>query len=276
MRLGLKKHDNIESTERYHQRNHWRPDHSPIRKGERSILSPVASAQTGLLDVSMLLHWGSKSKKSADHYSEMNWNVFSDWCNEVVFPAIAARRKGQCFFSLVLLTTRTSTKKIGYQTHHRTKTVKATRLINWEDSSKTGLWHTDIIKRKLIYLKKPEQLPSSWLTRFKNGEQVRITSLKLKILFLPFAYADLNPVEMVWRVIERKPAERNVNINLREVETISRLELSTINSAFFDKFYRHSMKEKESIKIWRIMMVRQTSKSFNKQPTIILIGEILQ
>ena len=60
---------------------------------ERSILSHVASVQTGLLDGSMLLYRGSKSKKSADFHSEMNWNVFSDWYNSVVFPAIAARRE---------------------------------------------------------------------------------------------------------------------------------------------------------------------------------------
>ena len=39
----------------------------------------------------MLLYRGSKSNKSADYHSEMNWNVFRDWRNSVVFPAIAAR-----------------------------------------------------------------------------------------------------------------------------------------------------------------------------------------
>ena len=47
-------------------------------RGERSILSHVASAQTGLLDGCMFLYRDSKSNKSADYRSEMNWNVFSD------------------------------------------------------------------------------------------------------------------------------------------------------------------------------------------------------
>ena len=66
---------------------------APSGRGERSILSHVASAQTGLLDRSMLLYIGSNTKKSTDYHSEMNWNVFSDWFNSIVFPAIAARRE---------------------------------------------------------------------------------------------------------------------------------------------------------------------------------------
>ena len=62
-------------------------------RGERSILSHVASAQTQLLDLCMLLYRGSKSNKSSDYYSEMNCNVFSDWCNRIVFPAIVARKQ---------------------------------------------------------------------------------------------------------------------------------------------------------------------------------------
>ena len=65
----------------------------PSGRGERSILCHVASAQTGLLDGCMLLYRGSKSNKSADYHSEMNWNVFSDCCNRIEFPAIVVRRQ---------------------------------------------------------------------------------------------------------------------------------------------------------------------------------------
>ena len=61
--------------------------------GERSILSHVISESCGLLDGCMLLYRDSKSNKSADYHTEMNWDVFSDWCNTKVFPAIRARKK---------------------------------------------------------------------------------------------------------------------------------------------------------------------------------------
>ena len=63
----------------------------PSGRGERSILSHTASTLTGLLDGSMLLYSGSESNKSADYHSEMNWDVFSDYSNKIIFPAIAAR-----------------------------------------------------------------------------------------------------------------------------------------------------------------------------------------
>ena len=36
---------------------------------------------------------GLEVKKSEDYRSEMNWDVFSDWCERVMFPRIAANNK---------------------------------------------------------------------------------------------------------------------------------------------------------------------------------------
>ena len=60
----------------------------PSGKGERSIISHIGCAETGLLDNCLLLFRGSKSNKAADYRSEMNWNVFSDWCKQKIFPKI--------------------------------------------------------------------------------------------------------------------------------------------------------------------------------------------
>ena len=62
----------------------------PSGKGERSILSHRGCADIGLLDQCMLLFRGSKSNKSADYHAEMNWDVFSHWCETKAFPSIAA------------------------------------------------------------------------------------------------------------------------------------------------------------------------------------------
>ena len=65
----------------------------PSGKGERSILSQIGSPETGLLEQSMLLFRGSKSSKSSDYQSEMNWDVFIHWCETVVFRNIAATKQ---------------------------------------------------------------------------------------------------------------------------------------------------------------------------------------
>ena len=49
---------------------------APYGKGERSILSSIGLDDTGLLDQCILLFRDSKSNKSADYGTEMNWDVF--------------------------------------------------------------------------------------------------------------------------------------------------------------------------------------------------------
>ena len=53
-----------------------------------SILSHLCRENLGLLDGCLLLFRGEKSNKDSNYHSEMNWNVFSTWCEEKVFPAI--------------------------------------------------------------------------------------------------------------------------------------------------------------------------------------------
>ena len=60
----------------------------PFGKGKRSIISHIGCAETGLLDNCLLLFRGSKSNIDADYHTEMNWDVFSHWCETKVFPAI--------------------------------------------------------------------------------------------------------------------------------------------------------------------------------------------
>ncbi len=60
----------------------------PAGKGERAILSHIGCAETGLMEGYLLLFRGSKSLQDSDYYSEMNWKVFSHWCEQKGFPAM--------------------------------------------------------------------------------------------------------------------------------------------------------------------------------------------
>ena len=60
----------------------------PSGKGERSIISHIGCAETLLLDNCLLLFRDSKSNKDANYHTEMNWEVFSHWCETKVFLAI--------------------------------------------------------------------------------------------------------------------------------------------------------------------------------------------
>ena len=79
--------------DRHYRRFYKRFYNDPSGSGERSILNHVISEENGLLDNCMLLCRGSKSNQSADYHSEMNWDVFRDWCKTKVFPAISRTKK---------------------------------------------------------------------------------------------------------------------------------------------------------------------------------------
>ena len=51
--------------------------HVPSGRGERSILSHIVCPDTGLIDECMPLFRGSKSNKSAEYHTEINWEFFS-------------------------------------------------------------------------------------------------------------------------------------------------------------------------------------------------------
>ena len=58
----------------------------PAGKGARSIVCHLGCSETGLLSDCLLLLRRSKSNKSSDYHTEMNWNAFSSWCESKVFP----------------------------------------------------------------------------------------------------------------------------------------------------------------------------------------------
>ena len=60
----------------------------PPGKKETSIVHHVGSAEAGLLDDCLLMFGGSKSNKSSDYHSKMNWDLFSHWCDRCVLPGM--------------------------------------------------------------------------------------------------------------------------------------------------------------------------------------------
>ena len=58
-------------------------------------------------------------------------------------------------------------------------------------------------------------------------------SFQIKILFLPVAHPDLNPVEMVWGYIERTVAAQNVTSKLYAVEYITKEQIKKVTAERF-------------------------------------------
>ena len=67
----------------------------------------------------------------------------------------------------------------------------------------------------------------------------------IKILFLPVACPEFNPIEMVWAQVKRTVASKNMKFQLSEVERMTREQISTLTAAEFSKCYKHAQKEEE-------------------------------
>ena len=219
----------------------------PSGKGERSIISHVGCAETGLLDGCFLLFRGSKSNKDSDYHTEMNWEVFSHWCETKVFPA---SRDTQIPSVLVL----------DRETYHT--------VLDEEDRWPVNSWNK---KRLADSIVRWEGIPDDWPLNWRNLkskpqllQQARniypnpkykiqkiADSFNIKILFLPVAHPELNPIEMVWSFVKRNVASKNMHFKLSKVESETAIQIGNITASDFNKYAAHARKEEDKYRLLR-------------------------
>lgn len=222
---------------------------TPSGSGERSILTHVISENNGLLDGCMLMYRGSKAKQSEDYHSEMNWDVFSDWCMSEVFPAIAATKKS----SVLVLDRATYHTKLDDEDRRPVTSWNKARIIrsidlwggppvNWNTD-----WRTKKTKAQLLeYARSIYPAPKYKIQ--KMADEFATEEFEIKILFLPVAHPELNPIEMVWSFIKRSVASRNLKFTLNHVENETREQIKKISKEDIAKYASHSRKEEEKYK----------------------------
>ena len=218
----------------------------PSGKGERSILSHIGCAETGLLDGCMLLFRGSKSNKNADYHSEMNWNVLSHWCETTVFPKIAATGKS----SVVVLDRATYHTVLDDEDRKPVMAWNKARLIDsikrWGGAPDNWplTWAQQKTKHQLLdHAKKIYPTPKYKIQ--KIADKFEQEGFSIKILFLPVAHPELNPIEMVWAFIKRTVASENMSFKLSHVEQLTLEQVQVVTAAQFSKYYEHTRKEED-------------------------------
>ena len=56
--------------------------------GARTIISHLGSNEIGLLEICLLMYRESESRQSDEEHTEMNADMFQDWCKKRVLPAM--------------------------------------------------------------------------------------------------------------------------------------------------------------------------------------------
>lgn len=222
---------------------------APSGSGERSILAHVCSEETGLLENCMLLFRGKNSKNSDDYHTEMNWSVFSDWCETKVFPAIAKTGKNSVivFDRATYHTVLDDNDRRPVQSWNKNRLICA--ILRWGGPPEdwTVEWKSKKTKAQLLeYARKLYPEPKYKIQ--KIADKFSTASFQLKVLFLPVAHPELNPIEMVWSIIKRYVASRNLNFRLSDVERLTREKIGLITTQEIKKFTSHTLKEEEKFK----------------------------
>ena len=191
----------------------------PSGKGERSILCHVGSKDVGLLKGCMLLFRGSKSSKSSDYHTEMNWNVFSHWSESKVFPSVKkiGRKSVLVLDRATYHTVLDENDKRQVQAWNKKRLVDS--ILRWKgvpDNWPLNWAHQKSKSQLLEQAKKIYPAPKYKIQ--KIADKFQEGDFSIKILFLPVAHPELNPIEMVWGCVKRAVAAQNLSFKLRDVE----------------------------------------------------------
>ena len=221
----------------------------PSGRGERSIVCHVESAETGLLDNCLLMFRGSKSNKSSDYHSEMNWDVFSHWCDSKVFPGM----KCVGYKSCLVLDRATYHTVLDEEDRRPVTSWSKTKLCNaierWGgcDDGWPLTWKKKKTLQELLdYARKIYPSPKYKIQ--KIADKYEEGDFKIVVLFLPVAHPELNPIEMVWGQIKRKVASKNMDFKLSSVEELTRTEIAKVSPCGFARYVSHTIIEEEKYK----------------------------
>ena len=221
----------------------------PSGSGARTIICHLGSNETGLLEGCLLMYRGSKSRQSDDYHTEMNADVFQDWCKKRVFPTMKRQGK-KCVLVLDRATYHT---KITDDTRPPTTQWRKAQLIEairrWDgpDDDWPLTWAAEKTNRQM--LQEAHRLkPAAVYEIQRIADTFATGNFCIKVLFLPVAHPELNPIEMIWGRIKRKTASCNMTFNLNDVDAIARSEIDKVDISIFAKYYEHTLKEEEKFK----------------------------
>ena len=221
----------------------------PAGRGDRPIVYHVGCADTGLLDNYLLLFRGSKSNKSSDYHTEMNWSVFSDWCQSKVFPAMKNTKQK----SVLVLDRATYHTFLDEQDRRPTtswnKSKIADAISRWDGIPDDWplTWRVKKTKDQLLQHAR-EIYPSPIYKIQKIANTFREGRFEIKILFLPVAHPELNPIEMLWSKVKRQVASKNMNFRLSTVEELTREAVAEFSASEFAKYVEHVLVEEQKFK----------------------------
>ena len=179
----------------------------------------------------------------------MNWVVFSHWCEYKVFSKFASSGH-----EAVLVLDRATYHTVyddedrkPVTSWNKNRLFSAIRRWGGAPDDWPLTWASRKTKHQLLdYPRKVYPCPNCKIQ--KVADKFEKEGFAIKILFLPVAHPELNPIEMIWAYIKRSVASQNLLFSLSEVERLTREAILCVTSSQFSKYYSHTINEEERYK----------------------------
>jgi hypothetical protein len=213
---------------------------SPQGKGERIIISDLGSSRVGFLPGAELIFLGRASTINQDYHGEMNADIFEQWLEEDVLWRISQASPHGC--GVLVLDRAPYHRRITDETKRATKSMKKSELIAHLLRHKHPLdAYTEeglrALTRDVLFTLCEERQPRP---RFKVEELAEVYGIK--ILFLPVAHPELNPIELMWAQMKQQVRKYNVTFKTEDVVALARSTRLRLNADSWKGAEAHCIK----------------------------------
>lgn len=82
----------------------------------------------------------------------------------------------------------------------------------------------------------------------KIANQFAYGDFSIRILFLPVAHTDLNPVEVIWGHVKSSVAAKDLHFKLTAFEEETKVQIDNMTTEKFTKLVAYAMKEEQKYK----------------------------
>jgi hypothetical protein len=119
-------------------------------------------------------------------------------------------------------------------------------LMNGLRTGDSRIKKAQLLSQREVVTPPPKYLAQELAVKFESGD------FNIKILMLPVAHPELNPIEHVCEFFKRTVASQNFTHNLKEVERLTKMHITSFKgphgsgpNRMFGKFVRNTIEEEE-------------------------------
>jgi len=225
--------NNYNSYRNVPQVNGWRGGIlTPSGAGQRVIILHIGS-ENGFLYGGEKCFIGKKG--SADYYQEMNKQHYEEWFRHILtlLPNKSAIVIDQAPYH-TMMTEESKNPNMGWRKDAIIDWIERHQIQLPEDAEE---W-SEFTKPSLLQTAKPHFQPKEYLLEKIVGQCQK----QIKILWLPVAHCELNPIELIWAYIKNAVARENKTFKIKDVLQLCQSKLSTVPQSVWANSVRHAQK----------------------------------